>query len=197
MKFLIQSGFLAAFFFINSLLAQGNSHVVFNENVLNDKVVNELNLMGNELYEKTGVFVAAAISDKTDFNELLKFKDKLPSPFILLVLSKKSHQLDIIATKEALVFFDKEKVLSPYPWSGSILPLLSSNKAKDQFNAAVLNGYSDIVDQVASYFNIKLVHSIGNANRDTLNVLRIGIYGFICIMALLYIQKKMRRKKNV
>ena len=75
------------------------------------------------------------------------------------------------------------------------MPILASNKGKDIYNAAILNGYADITERIARYFNIKLENSIGNANRDTLNVLRIGIYGFLCIAALYYVQRKVKKRR--
>lgn len=61
-------------------------------------------------------------------------------------------------------------MLSPYPGTGSILPILATNKG-DIYNAAILNGYGDMVDRLAQARGIELQHSIGNANRDTINIL--------------------------
>ncbi|MCH5336785.1 MAG: hypothetical protein J1D99_05135, partial [Campylobacter sp.] len=100
-------------------------------------------------------------------------------------------------SKEALAFFDKEAVLSPYPGTGTILPILTSHKGQDIYNAAILNGYADIADRLAKYFGIDLENSIGNSNRDTINILRILIYGFICFALLYYAQRRMKRRRNV
>ena len=169
--------------------------MLFNEGVLNDKVVEQINTIGTELYNKIGVFVAVAVGDMSDFDTIKDKKNELKAPFALLVLSKSSHKVDIITSKEVGLFFDKEQVLSPYSGEGTILPILASNKGKDIYNAAILNGYADITERIARYFNIKLENSIGNANRDTLNVLRIGIYGFLCIAALYYVQRKVKKRR--
>lgn len=189
----IKGGFLAAFIFFTPLNAQ--NFVLFNEGVLNDKVVEQINTIGTELYNKIGVFVAVAVGDMSDFDTIKGKKNELKAPFALLVLSKSSHKVDIITSKEVGLFFDKEQVLSPYSGEGTILPILASNKGKDIYNAAILNGYADITERIARYFNIKLENSIGNANRDTLNVLRIGIYGFLCIAALYYVQRKVKKRR--
>ncbi len=99
-----------------------------------------------------------------------------------------------MGSKGALALIDKEAVLSPYPGTGSILPILATNKG-DIYNAAILNGYADIVDRVAKSLGLQLEHSIGNANRDTINILRILIYGFICFALLYYAQRRIKRKK--
>ncbi|HEB9289333.1 TPA: hypothetical protein RZK14_001232 [Campylobacter coli] len=195
MRKILQGGFLAIFLFFLPVQILALEPVVFNENVLNQKVVDEINLIGKELQEKSGIFAGVAVGDKSDFQTLLDLHKQLPQSYVLLVLSKNSHKVDIIGSKGALTLIDKEAVLSPYPGTGSILPILATNKG-DIYNAAILNGYGDIVDRLTQARGIELQHSIGNANRDTINILRILIYGFICFALLYYAQRRMKRKKN-
>lgn len=192
MRSLCKGGFLAALLFFTPLYAQ--NFVLFNESVLSDKVVEQLNTMGDELYNKCGVFVGVAVGTQTPMQALAQKQKELKAPFVLLALSQSSHEVKIFASKDSELFFDKEKVLSPYASEGSILPILASRKG-DIYNAAILNGYADITDKIADYFNIKLENSVGNANKDTLNILRIGIYGFIFISILYYVQRKVRKKR--
>ncbi|MCC8278178.1 hypothetical protein LNU06_05445 [Campylobacter sp. VicNov18] len=196
MKASSQGGFLAIFlFFLLSSKIFAFDAVLVNENILNQKVIHEINLIGKELYEKSGVFVGVALGDKTDIETLLNVQKELPRSYILLVLSKNSHKVDIVGSKGALALIDKEAVLNPYPGIGSILPILATNKG-DIYNAAILNGYADIVERVAKSKAIQLKHSIGNANRDTINILRILIYGFICFALLYYVQRRIKGKKH-
>ncbi|TKX32881.1 TPM domain-containing protein [Campylobacter aviculae] len=198
MRKILQDGFFKTIFlfFIIPLKVFALDSVVFNENILSQKVVNEINLIGKELQEKTGIFIGVAIGDQVDFETLLDIQKKMPKSYILLVLSKKSHKVDIVGSKGSLILIDKEAVLSPYSGTGSILPILATKKG-DIYNAAILNGYADIADRIAQARGIKLENSIGNANRDTINILRILIYGFICFALLYYAQRRMKRKKNV
>ncbi|MBS4313544.1 hypothetical protein [Campylobacter vulpis] len=194
MKNFFQGGFLATFLSLFAPLSCfALDAVIYNENVLSQKVSDEINLIGKELYEKTGIFLALAVGNESSFESLAQKQKELPEPNILLVLSKNSHKVNIIGSSEALSFFDKEAVLSPYAGTGTILPILASKKG-DIYNAALLNGYGDIADRLAKYFNIKLESSIGNANRDTLNILRILLYGFICFALLYYTQRKMKKR---
>ena len=196
MRKILKGGILIAVLFI-PLQIFAFEAVVYNENVLSQKVSEELNLIGQELYDKTGIHLFVAAGASTPLEELLKKQDELPKPNVLLVLSQHSHKVDIVGSQEALTFFDKEAVLSPYPGTGTILPILTSHKGQDIFNAAILNGYADIADRLAKYFGLKLEHSIGNANRDTINILRILFYGFICFALLYYVQRKMKRARHV
>ena len=188
MRIKILDGLFAIFLFLPLRIFASN-FVVFDENILNEKVKNEIKLIGSEIYDKTGIFVGVAIGDATPFEILLTKQKELPPPYILLALSRSSHKVDIAGTKDALAFFDREAVLSPFAGTGTILPILASQKG-DIYNAAILNGYGDICDRLARYFHLDLEHSIGNANRDTLNIMRILLYGFICFALLYFFQRR-------
>lgn len=177
------------------------SSVIYNENMLSQKVVLELDKIGAELYKKTNIKLLVSIANQTSFEEALKKADLIKEPYILLVLSKSSHKLDIrVKPAKVLELFDKEAVLSPFSNEGTILPLLASNKGKDIYNAAILNGYADIAERVAKSKDIKLQSSIGDANRSTLDVLRFIIYGTVLLALLVIITRKIKkakiRKKN-
>ena len=191
----LQDGFFAIFLlFILPVKILALDAVVYNENILNQKVVNELNKMGKELFEKGEIFLGVAVGEKSSMQDLSNFKEQLPKSYILLLLSTNSKKVDIIGSKGALALIDKEAVLSPYPGTGSILPILATKKG-DIYNAAILNGYADISDRLAKALNIKLENSVGNANKDTINILRILIYGFICFALLYYAHRRMKRRK--
>ncbi|MBZ7928601.1 hypothetical protein [Campylobacter molothri] len=193
-KILRDSLFLAIFLFF-PLKVFALDYVVFNEGVLSPKVVKEINLIGKELEEKSQIFTGVAIGDNTDFETLFNMQKELPKSYILLILSKKSHRVDIVGSKGVLNLIDKEAILSPYSGTGSILPILATQKG-DIYNAAILNGYADIVDRITQARGITLNSSIGNTNRDTINILRILIYGFVCFALLYYVQRRMKGKRN-
>ncbi|MBZ7947579.1 hypothetical protein H2256_01205 [Campylobacter sp. RM9929] len=193
-KILRDSLFLAIFLFF-PLKVFALDYVVFNEGVLSPKVVKEINLIGKELEEKSQIFAGVAIGDNTDFETLFNMQKELPKSYILLILSKKSHRVDIVGSKGVLNLIDKEAILSPYSGTGSILPILATQKG-DIYNAAILNGYADIVDRITQARGITLNSSIGNTNRDTINILRILIYGFVCFALLYYVQRRMKGKRN-
>ncbi|MBZ7942002.1 hypothetical protein [Campylobacter molothri] len=193
-KILRDSLFLAIFLFF-PLKVFALDYVVFNEGVLSPKVVKEINLIGKELEEKSQIFAGVAIGDNTDFETLFNMQKELPKSYILLILSKKSHRVDIVGSKGVLNLIDKEAILSPYSGTGSILPILATQKG-DIYNAAILNGYADIVDRITQARGITLNSSIGNTNRDTINILRILVYGFVCFALLYYVQRRMKRKRN-
>ncbi|EAJ5687098.1 hypothetical protein L8Y03_05350 [Campylobacter lari] len=191
MKNLFKGGFLTAIFMCFATFLQ--AEILLNENILNTFVEQNISTTSKEIKKTTGVDIALALSDKKSFDELKKYESNLTKPYILLVLSKASHRVDIFASEDAMKYFDKEGVLSPYPEKGTILPILANPKQKDIYNAAIFNGYADIADQIMSYFNLKPYY--GNSNKDTLNIMRILIYGIVCIAILMLVQRRFKRKK--
>lgn len=175
---------------------------VFDEaKILNDKVIEKVNLISQELKTKTGVeFVLLTLNNPNNVSlkELSEdYIKNLKSPFVVLALSPKnlnqdSGKVDIFMSDESL--FDKEEVLSPRTNTGSILPILS-RKGKDIYNAALLNGSGDIADKIAAKFGVELENSLGSSNRMFLNLLRYPLYATILIVILIFIYRKNFGKK--
>ncbi|MDL0088845.1 hypothetical protein [Campylobacter gastrosuis] len=186
--------FFALLLSLNALF--GTNFVINDDEILSQKVVSRLNLIGDELYKKSGIFVGVGVYEtlgKTSLND--KFKSlNLKPPFAFLMLIKNEKKVEIFADSDTLTLFDKEAVLSPFPESGTILPILASKNGKDIYNAAILNGYADITERIAKSEQITLENAIGNANKDTLNIFRILIYGSMALVIALMIYK--RKAKN-
>lgn len=181
--------------FLLFLLSTLEASVLFvNEEVVGEKSRPKIEALGKELYEKsgilTGVVALESLSGKTKeeyFKEL-----NLTPPFAIIFLTKKEHQVDILASSDVLKLFDKDAILSPLPWRGTILPILSSKKG-DYFSAAMLNGYADLVEQIAQSKNIELKEAVGSSNKKTFGLLKIIFYGVIFWAAAVIISRKVKR----
>lgn len=169
-----------------------------NDGLVNDKAVEKIEQMGKELKDKTGVsthiVVVKSLNNKFLVNLEKEYAKEFKNPYILLTLANNEHQVDIVSSKDVADKFDKSAILSPYPWSGTIIPILTAKKGNDKVSAAILNGYSDIVDQVSSSFNVTLDSSIGSTNREVIGFLRFIFYGFIvlAIGIVIYYKRKKR-----
>lgn len=190
------------FLFLTSSFADTNGgFIINNHNLIGDKAVNKINEIGKELKEKTGVSVYA-IGDTTIGN--LSIEDymnnhtkEFDTPYALLLIISEDKVVDILYYPDDMSSrFEKDKILSPFPITGgTVLPLLGDKKKdNDKYTAAMLNGYADLTDQIASSYNIKLENSIGNVNKSTLNFLRLLIYSFIVVVIAIYITKRIKSK---
>lgn len=191
--------FILCAFFIYANIANA-SYVIVNDDIISQKVSQKVESLGNELFLKTKVSVYVAIPkslEKMDVKKYGEFLSKdLKQPFVLLTLAKNEQKVDIVNSKSLDDKFDKESTLSPFPWDGTIIPLLSVKKENDKYNAAVLNGYADIVEQIAASHNVILEGAIGSTNKDIYHYVKILIYGFLVFVILRYLYKRIRGKND-
>jgi hypothetical protein len=162
----------------------------------------QVETMGNELFQKSGISAYMLILKTTNGKSLSTIGEeelaKLPKNSLILTFTEVERKVDILATPEVLKLFDKEQVLSPFPWSGTILPILGERIKQDprhKYSVALFNGYADIVEQIAESKNIQLETAVGSSNKYVLNIIRAIFYGVI-VTALGYMLYKRFFKKE-
>lgn len=172
---------------------------VLNDEVIEERAAQKIEEMGQELFQKSGVKVYLIAKKSGNGENIIVFEQNfaqtLTPPYAILTLFLEDQKVDIYHSPDLAKEFDKESMLSPLPWRGTILPLLTGKKKDVSVSAALLNGYGDLVDQIASFRKIQLESSIGSANKDTIYLFKFFIYGFLVVMIILILRKRM--KKNV
>jgi len=193
--------FITALLFI-TLTSLNAQNVFTNEDLMHAKTVKKIELIGDELKEKIDVTLHLYAKDTINGQTMVEYREmirkKYKDSYIILLFAQKEQKVDIISSTNLKDKFNKEEVLDPF--SGTIIPLLITKPKKDAIDdragAAMLNGYADIAEQVASSFNIELDNKIGNSNRDIINIMRVVFYTAILIILVLYFRKKFARKKQ-
>ncbi len=192
----VLAGLLALF----SLLFAAESFVLYNDDILPQKTVDKIDEIGGELRQKTGVSLYLAAVKKMPTQKIKDFEAQiardLEPPFILLTFSRDDHKVDIVNSPDTDALFDKEQVLSPFPWSGSIIPLLESHSKnqKAAIEAALLNGYADIAEQVAAAKGVELKSGLGNTNRNIYLGLRILFYAILALIFINYLYRRFAKR---
>ena len=178
-------------FLLSQSLALGANFVINNDEILSQKVSVKLNEIGSELYAKSGINLAVGVYKDGELEALFK-EQNLSSPYAFLLLIKDKKKVEIFADSNTSKLFNREQILSVNPESGTIIPILVSKNGKDVYNAAILNGYADIAEQIASSLNLQLESSVGNSNKTTLNFLRFFIYGLVAFFIIVVFYKKVK-----
>ena len=178
-------------FLLSQSLALGANFVINDDEVLSQKVSVKLNEIGSELYAKSGINLAVGVYKDGELEALFK-EQNLSSPYAFLLLIKDKKKVEIFADSNTSKLFNKGQILSVNPESGTIIPILVSKNGKDVYNAAILNGYADIAEQIASSLNLQLESSVGNSNKTTLNFLRFFIYGLVAFFVIVVFCKKVK-----
>ncbi len=178
-------------FLLSQSLALGTNFVINNDEILSQKVSVKLNEIGSELYAKSGINLVVGVYKDGELEALFK-EQNLSLPYAFLLLIKDKKKVEIFADANTSKLFNKEQILSVNPESGTIIPILVSKNGKDVYNAAILNGYADIAEQIASNLNFQLESSVGNSNKTTLNFLRFFIYGLVAFFIIVIFYKKVK-----
>ncbi|MDY6119978.1 MAG: hypothetical protein SPI03_01360 [Campylobacter sputorum] len=198
-KIFIKSSFIVTLFF--STILNADEFVLANDEILKAPLVEKISSIGNEMLAKSGVFVGIVAIDSLNGKKLkditLSYASNIKKPYVILSLVKKDHLVDIYESdKELLKEFDKEQILSVIPGRGTIIPILANTKkdSTPSYDAALLNGYADIVEQIAQYRKIELKNTIGNSNKNTINVFRAIFYCGILVVVFAFLYYKFRKK---
>ena len=187
----VRNFILIFIFLLSQSLALGANFVINNDEILSQKVSVKLNEIGSELYAKSGINLVVGVYKDGELEALFK-EQNLSSPYAFLLLIKDKKKVEIFADSNTSKLFNKEQILSVNPESGTIIPILVSKNGKDVYNAAILNGYADIAEQIASSLNFQLESSVGNSNKTTLNFLRFFIYGLVAFFIIVVFYKKVK-----
>lgn len=201
------------------------------EVVHNPKFSEQVNTLGAELYQKTGIGLRLVmLKELPEKMHILDYEKQLikefHEPTILLTFSELDTKVDILASDEALYkYFDRKQVLSPVAspvqafflaivysrswdnfkemfsdYGGTIIPLLAEKSKKGEqlgkYAGSMYNGYDDIAEQVASAKGVTLKNAAGNANKNSILVVKILFYGFIIYGIYMYIKRKIYLKRH-
>ncbi|QIR75542.1 TPM domain-containing protein [Sulfurospirillum diekertiae] len=171
---------------------------VIYDDSLEERTAQKIEEMGSELFAKSGVKVILIAKKSGEGENILayeqNFAKNLTTPYVLLTLFQAEKKVDVYQSAGLEKEFDREALLSPLPWNGTIIPLLTSKKNEVSVGPALLNGYAELVEEIAAYRKIELESAIGSANKITINIVRLLIYGFMAIVVILIIYKRIKSR---
>ncbi|WP_373003141.1 3-dehydroquinate dehydratase [Sulfurimonas sp.] len=224
MKFLSRGlyALILTIFFQTSLSAE---YLYKDEVIFNPAFNAEVNKLGSELYEKTGISLRLVmLKELPHGSNIVQYEQELmkefSSPTILLTFSEMDAKVDILAYPASLYeYFDKEQVLSPisspvqafviallnFDFSdmtsgGTILPLLAGKAKKGEvlgkYSASMFNGYADIAEQIADSKEVVLENAVGSANQTSILVVKVLFYGFIVYGIFLYTKRRLYARRQ-
>lgn len=190
----LKLGVLSLFF---CTLAISKPYVLENQNQLIDKTVSFMEILANEVFEKTGVSLyVIALESLGNINleeQQQEYLKNLRKPFVVLFFVRKEKKIDIRVSEEAKELFDKRAVYWDY-----IVPLIpNSDKELTQqsISAFLLNGFVDIADRIAISRNITLEHSFPKENKGVKIAVRTILYVMLFALLLLFLFVYLRRNK--
>jgi hypothetical protein len=224
LKFLSRGLFalILTIFFQTSLSAE----YLYKDTVIFNKAFEaEVNKLGSELYEKTGISLRLVMLKELPYgSSIVQYEQELmkefSSPTVLLTFSEMDSKVDILAYPNSLYeYFDKEQVLSPISSpvqafvvailnldfsemtsGGTILPLLAGKAKKGEllgkYSGSMFNGYADIAEQIAESKEIVLENAVGSANQTSIFFVKVLFYGFVVYAIFLYTKRRLYARRK-
>ncbi len=162
--------------------------VLANDNILKQEAVDRLNQIGAELQKESNVTLALAVSI-AGLDELTSLKNSLKTPYLLMAMSLKDRKLKVESS--GIWASDEAGKIAQKVLENSVYPLLGQKNPN--YAAALFNGYADFADTIATHANVKLASSVGSANRQTMDIIRIIFYGAICVALLYFFSRRKKR----
>ena len=144
--------------------------------------------MGNELFVKTGISVYIYASEQYSKEKFGDMKQKmefiksfestllpdLKKPYVLLTLSLEDKHVNVLSSQALESFVNRDEVLDGY-----MIPLLASHDKNTQMakiSAALINGYSFVVETLADAKEVTVESIINGSGRMVAKVWKIFMY---------------------
>ena len=213
-------GLIALWIFLVIRTSLSAKYLYKDEVAFNQSFQNQVEILGAELYEKTGISLKLLMlkelpKDKNIVSYEKELINTFNEPTILLTFAEMDSQVDILASDTSLYkHFDKKQILSPIASpvqafvlalinmdfsdmtsGGTILPLLAQKAKKNQvvgkYSGSMFNGYADIAEQIAESKGVVLENAVGSANQTSILIVKVIFYGFIIYGLILYAKRKL------
>ena len=190
-------GALLSLFVMIFLVSNANaqSFVLENENnIIANKTVVKIEEIASESKAKLNINIYLILKESINERNLWEYIkanhiDKLKPPYVVYMLSKKRKLIDIFVSNEALNrSFDKDEVVQ-----AKTIKLITSPGSKSPpqalYSAALLNGFSELCEEIAEDKNIVLQTAIGSESSDLIDIMRYVLYSFMVIVGFLFLKK--------
>jgi len=188
---------------------QANQHpyILTHDGLIDARAQDKILEIGNETKTKLNVNLYIDIKENNGINpkedravrqKQMKVKEQeivknLQKPYAVLTISIDQLYTNILISDDLKDIIDRDDILDNY-----VIPLLASKDKNSLFaktSAAVLNGYAQMGDSIASSQNIKLDSSIGSEGKTAGTIWKVFMYTIVVIGLLSYVVIIMREKK--
>jgi hypothetical protein len=166
--------------------------------------------MGNELHAKTGISAYVIASNEhfpAAFNLVAyskQFEQNLSKPYVILIFapnakitktSEEAGRVGLIpSSKELASLYDRGDVFDA---TVDVVAAKDKNTPQDKYTIGILQGYSELADEIAKSKGVELTTTIPNETRTIIGLLKyLVILGTILVLWILVIRPIVMRMKH-
>ena len=192
---------------ISNLQAIQNPYILTHDGLIDIRAQDKILEIGNETKTKLKVNLYIDIKENNGIDpkedrairqKLMKEKEQLivqnlQEPYAVLTISIDQLYTNILISDDLKDIIDRDDILDNY-----VIPLLASKDKNSLFaktSAAVLNGFAQMADSVATSKNIKLESSIGSEGKTAGTIWKVFMYTLVVVGLFLYVVIILRERK--
>jgi len=187
-----------------------NATHILKDDILNPKASQLLEKMADELAQKTGIngYLVATnehFPEKFNLVEYSKrYEANISKPYVLLIFApfaliteqsqKRGRVAFIPSSEKVATLYDKGDVMDA---TIDVIAAKDKNTEETKFNIGVVQGFSELADQIATSKGVKMTTTLPNDTRDIIRVLQvIVIIGAILVFWMFLFRPIVMRIKN-
>ncbi len=187
-----------------------NATAILKDDLLKLEASKLIEQMGDELFSKTGInaYVVATNENFPEKFNLVEYSKKYEAntskPYVILIfapnaiITQKSGQkgrVALIPSSDALrKLYNKSDVMDA---TIDVVAFKDKNTKEDKFNIGIVQGFSELADQIATSKNVKLKTTIPNDTRTFIGYLKILVYiGTFFVLWIFILRPLWMRIKN-
>lgn len=197
-KLFVKRVFTTLFIFLITATISEASFILHNEGILTDKTSEKIESIGKELKDKSGIDVYVSVRRNLGGQHIAEYsKDlasKLNGSFAILIFAEMERKVEIISSSDISNNFNKNKVLNDY--TIPLIATMDKNSENSRYNAGLLNGYSELAEQLAEFKKIKLVNAIGDESSSVIQFIRVIVYAILLGFAVIYFYNMLFRRNK-
>ncbi|MEA2029430.1 MAG: hypothetical protein U9N49_10710 [Campylobacterota bacterium] len=178
-----------------------HANAILKDDFISPQAADLINDMTNEAKEKLGINIYVISSNeklesKANLFEYTKrYESNVSKPYVLLVFVPRSKRVGLIPSSTALSDnYDAGDVKSALI---GVVAAADQNKLEDKYNIGIVQGVSELADQLAQSKGIKLTKTIPNETQNFVSFFRYIVYfGTVLVMWIFMFRPLLRRFKD-
>ncbi len=166
-----------------------NATHILKDDLLRPEASKLIEQMGEELFSKTGIneyVVATNENFPEKFNLVAyskRYEANISKPYVMLIFapnalitqeSGQKGRVAVIPSSEALAaLYSKRDVMDA---TIDVIAAKDKNTKEDKYNIGIVQGFSELADQIASSKNVKMTTTLPNETRTIIGYVKIVVY---------------------
>ncbi len=163
-----------------------NATHILKDDILNPEASKLIEEMADELFSKTGIheYLVATNEDFPERFNLVAYSKKheanLSKPYVLMIFApnavitvksgEKGRVALIPSSEDIAALYDKSDVMDA---TIDVIAAKDKNTKEDKYNIGVVQGFSELADQIGSSKNVEMTTTIPNETRYIIMVLQV------------------------